>query len=118
MHVLLRKKIRASSISSIIRMMLLCMCIVALLVTAVAFVIQFIACLPIRARKHGLHTESEDASVAENKARSAAKRRGHGPNSTFITAVVLGSGGHTSEMLQLLQVLRYSLENLKTPSNA
>eukprot|EP00953_Heterococcus_sp_UTEX-ZZ885_P032860 17136-Heterococcus_DN1.PRE.8 len=85
--------------------MLLYMCIVALLVTAIALLIRFIACLPNRARKHGLHTKTEDASAAEGKARSAAKRRGHGPNSTFVTAVVLGSGGHTSEMLQLLQTL-------------
>jgi Oligosaccharide biosynthesis protein Alg14 like len=90
-------------------MVLLCVFIVALLVTAVALVIRCIACLPIRARKRGLHTETEDASAAEFKASSAAQRRGHGLNSTFVTAVVLGSGGHTSEMLQLLQVMLHRL---------
>jgi Oligosaccharide biosynthesis protein Alg14 like len=111
MHALLRATITNQSQFCIFnfRMMLLYMCIVALLVTAIALLIRFIACLPNRARKHGLHTKTEDASAAEGKARSAAKRRGHGPNSTFVTAVVLGSGGHTSEMLQLLQVMLHRL---------
>jgi hypothetical protein len=89
--------------------MLLCMRIAALIVAVVALISRVLACLPIRARKRGVHTELEDASVAESKAHSAAKRRGHGPGDTFVTAVVLGSGGHTSEMLQLLQVLLHKL---------
>ena len=69
--------------------------------------IRLLMIVPLRRRRHGAHSEPSTTAVEHSlqKAKAAAQKHGHGPDGSFVTLVVLGSGGHTSEMLKLLERL-------------